>query len=105
MKIKMKQQDLIWADLVKDRDHYTCRRCHRYFPEGQRQGLDAHHIFSRGKKTTRHMLLNGVSLCTGDHLSWAHRNPLEFYEWAKSELGEEAFEELRLLSNQTKVSA
>jgi hypothetical protein len=53
--------------------------------------------------STRHMLLNGVSLCVGHHIGWAHGNPLEFHEWIREELGAEAYDELRLLSNQTKV--
>src|SRR5262245_44581208 len=104
MKIKMKQQDLLWALAVKDRDAYTCQRCWSVFPEGRRQGLHAHHsVASRGHRATRWMLANGVSLCMGCHM-WAHRNPLEAHELWRDRLGE-VYDEIRLLSNQTKVSA
>src|SRR4029453_5725544 len=28
MKVKMAAKDKLWADLVKERDGYTCQRCH-----------------------------------------------------------------------------
>jgi hypothetical protein len=102
VKIKLTPKDKLWRDLVKERDGYACRRCHKVYPPPNR-GLDAHHIFGRGRLATRHMLLNGVSLCVGHHISWAHANPLEFHEWIREEIGAEEYDELRLLSNQTRV--
>ena len=95
--MKLTKNDRAWADLVKERDSYSCRRCLRMFPEGERQGLHAHHVFTRSRKSTRHMLLNGVSLCMGHHM-WAHRQVLDFHEWMRDELGEAQYDELRQLS-------
>jgi 5-methylcytosine-specific restriction endonuclease McrA len=97
------KKDELWAGLVKERDRYTCQRCQIVFPEGRRQGLHAHHaVASRGHRRTRWMLENGVALCFGCHM-WAHANSLDFAEMMRDRLGAEAYDELRLLSNQTKV--
>lgn len=96
MKVKLKPADTAWAKEVKARDDYTCRRCHKSYPEGHR-GIHAHHIFTRSRKSTRHDLLNGVTLCMGCHL-WAHKNPLEAMEWFQTELGQAIFDELRFKS-------
>ena len=68
----------------------------KFYPEGERQGLHAHHVFTRSRKSTRHMLINGVTLCMGHHM-WAHRQVLDFHEWMRGELGVE-YDELQQLS-------
>lgn len=98
--MKLSPADQAWAALVKTRDAYTCRRCLRPFPEGERRGLHAHHVFTRSRRSTRHMVQNGVSLCFGDH-RWAHSNPLEFHDWIRGELGPAEYDHLRLLSSGT----
>ena len=103
VKVKMATKDKLWASLVKEQDRWTCQRCQVFFPEGRRQGLHAHHIFGRSRRTTRWMLENGIALCFGDHM-WAHSNPLEFHEWMQDCLGA-GYEDLRSLSLKTKASA
>jgi hypothetical protein len=103
MKVKMAAKDKLWADLVKERDEWTCQRCQVFYPVGRTQGLHAHHIFGRSRRTTRHMVENGISLCFGDHM-WAHQNPLEFHEWMQDRLGA-GYEDLRQLSLKLKVTA
>jgi len=96
----MAAKDKLWASLVKERDNWTCQRC---LKEVVGQGLHAHHIFGRSRRTTRWMLENGIALCFGDHM-WAHSNPLEFHEWMQDRLGA-GYEDLRSLSLKTKASA
>jgi hypothetical protein len=103
MKIKMAAKDKLWADLVKERDGYTCQRCHTIYPEGRRQGIHAHHIFGRSRRSTRFLIENGISLCMGCHI-YCHSNPLEFHEWMQDRLGA-GYEDLRSLSLKTKVKA
>jgi len=95
MKIAVRKADRLWSEIIKARDGYRCRRCGR---SHRGRGLQAAHIFTRARRSTRWELLNGVCLCTGCHM-WAHRHPLEFHEWVKGVIGEEAYERLRLLSN------
>ncbi len=54
------------------------------------QGLHCAHFIGRSNKATRWDEDNAVSLCFGDH-QYFHAHPLEFVEWFKNHLGEEAF--------------
>lgn len=100
--MKLTAADRDWSLQVKTRDNWACRRCFTMYPVGSR-GLNAHHIFTRSRKSTRHDLACGLSLCVGCH-RWAHANPLEFHEWIGGELGAEVYDALRLRSNKTKAS-
>lgn len=94
--MKLTPADKLWSIAVKDRDSWTCVRCGTSYIEGSR-GLNAHHIFTRSRRSTRLMLLNGISLCTGCH-SFAHRNPLEFHAFVAELLGADQYAELQQLS-------
>jgi hypothetical protein len=96
------KKDDLWADLVKERDAYTCQwpTCGIMYPPGHRQGLHAHHIFRRTRMPTRHMLENGVALCFGHHMI-AHADQLEFADMMRDRLGAEEYEELGRLSRKT----
>ena len=96
MKVKLSAEDRRWSLAVKERDVYTCRRCGSTNPPGTRS-LHAHHIFTRARKSTRHDVDNGISVCFGCHM-WSHRNPLEFHDWMKGELGPELYEDLQARS-------
>ena len=107
-KISRTKLDMEWSFAVRSRDHWTCQKCgSRYPPKkpgdgSSRSGLDAAHIFSRRLKRIRHDLDNGVALCTGCHLSWAHYEPLEFREWIMEWLGADKYEALRLRAQEVK---
>lgn len=101
------KKDVLWAELVKERDAWTCQwpTCGTMFPPGHRQGLHAHHaVAPRTKRATRWMLENGISLCFGHH-RYVHLNPLEAHDWMRDRLGSVEYDELRQLSNRTKASA
>ncbi len=78
--------------MVRERD----KRCQRCFKD---YGLQCAHVFSRSKKSVRWDFENAVTLCGGCHLFWAHKYPLDFYEWIEGRMGKEAFNKLRLRSN------
>ena len=103
--MKLSAEDRAWSVDVKQRERYTCQRCLTFYPEGRRQGIQAHHIFTRSRRSTRWDLVNGVALCTGCH-RWAHSNPLEFHELARSWLGADVYDALQARSWTTrKVTA
>lgn len=123
--MKMTAADREWAQAVKERDNYTCRRCLRSYTPPTK-ALDAHHIFGRACGTcTGYYTVNGkrvpgwkkphyckrldldmgITLCVGDHRSWAHAKPWEFHEWIREVMGWKDYDALRLRSNKTKVSA
>jgi hypothetical protein len=99
------KEDRLWSELVRERDGWACQypTCGVIYPPGRRGGLDAHHIFGRGRGPTKYILANGVALCFGHHM-WAHNNPLEFADMMRDRLGVEEFEELGRLSRTTTKS-
>ena len=102
----VKKKDDLWAELVKERDDWTCQYpgCERYFPEGSRQGLHAHHgVAGRTARSVRWRLEQGVSLCFGHHMI-AHQRPLDFADFMRERLGSEQYDEIRRLSKVTKAS-
>jgi hypothetical protein len=93
--MRLSAADKVWADAVKDREAWTCQRCGARHTVGSR-GMNAHHIWTRSRRSTRLSLLNGVALCVGCH-RWAHANPLEFHDLARAWLGAE-YDALQRLS-------
>ena len=96
MKSLDKKIDEAWAKIVKHRAGNKCEYC------GKTTYLNAHHVYSRSKRSTRWDLSNGVSLCVGHHTfgEWsAHKNPIEFIEWIKERRGQEWYDALRLQAN------
>ena len=95
MALKRDKLDAIISDLVRERAEWTCEKCNKQFPEGSRQGLHASHLFSRGNKSTRWHPDNLFAHCFGCH----HRlgsNPVDFYDWARAQLGDGCFDNLRV---------
>lgn len=99
--MKLSKADRIWAVTVKERDKWSCLRCEKGYVPHQARGLQAHHVFTRSRKSTRLELENGVTLCTGCH-RWAHSNPLEFHAWIKLQLGSGAYDALQQRSRKLK---
>jgi hypothetical protein len=69
--------DKLWADLVKLRDGGHCA------VSGETAMLNAHHLFDRARKDTRHELANGIALAPTWH-KWSraispHRGPVAFF--------------------------
>ena len=94
MKLKRNKADIEFSNMIRERDKWTCRRCHKRHQKGS-QGLHAAHIFSRGIKRTRHDPANALALCYGCH-SWGHRNPLDFHDWVRKEIGPRKYDALKL---------
>lgn len=42
---------------------------------------------------------NAITLCAGCHIFWAHKHPLDFYDWIRERMGEVAFKLLRTKSD------
>ena len=83
--------------MVRERDG-KCRNC------GKTNNLNAHHIHPRGRKSTRLVLENGLSLCAGCHVfspDSVHRSPEGSKKFCVRIIGEEEYTRLEKLSNQT----
>lgn len=67
LKIRLGKYDTIWSKLVRERDG-KCLNCGKRPP----YQLQAHHVMPRGRKATRFVIENGITLCAychtlGDH--------------------------------------
>ena len=78
----IRQNDILWSKNIRTRDK-LCRKCKRA------KATQAAHFFSRNNYSVRWDLRNGWGADFYCHILWAHRNPLEFSEWAKEELGKD----------------
>ncbi len=86
MSIKRDKIDKVFSDLVRERDNWTCQRCNKYYPEGQRRGLHCSHIFSRRHRATRWEPYNAVAHCYACH-EYLGGNPVKFDQWARQYWG------------------
>lgn len=82
-----------WADACKKRADWACEYC------GTTENLNAHHIFSRNKKSVKFDLDNAICLCALHHIFStdfsAHKTPTEFTEWVIEYRGRDWYERLR----------
>lgn len=89
--MKRNVEDAEFSNLIREAYNWTCCRCNKYFPEGQRQGLHASHIYSRRHQATRFHPLNVVAHCYACH-QWFGGNPVEGGRWAVDYLGESSIQ-------------
>ena len=109
--VKRDPVDILWSKVVRGRDGHTCKGALSWRLPDEAFGLpccrsivvgyqvEAAHIFSRRKFSTRWDPRNGVSLCHICH-KWAHAHTTEFHAWAKERLGE-TYDLLKILSEST----
>ena len=72
--------DKLWSKVVRDNAGNKCEVC-----GDSESTLNAHHLFDRARKDTRHLTANGVCLCPTHH-KWSrqispHRGPVAFFHW------------------------
>ena len=90
-KTVIRKLDTIISKIVRQRGY--CERCNRT------NNLQAAHIYSRSRMSTRFDLKNILCLCPDCHMNFAHKNPLEFAEFVEKFLGEEETDRLTLRAN------
>ena len=78
MAIKRTKWDVVFSNLIRYRDKWTCQRCGRVYPEGS-QGLHCSHFFGRGTWATRLEEANAMALCFGCHQR-VGSNPIDHIE-------------------------
>lgn len=76
-KSRVKVCDDLWKKVIKKRADFKCERC------GSKEYIQAHHIIPRTDYSLRYDLMNGIALCRGCHLYWAHKDALGFVNWLK----------------------
>jgi hypothetical protein len=92
------QCDALWREIIYLRDRRTCQ-----MPLCGRQGryVQAHHLFSRRRTSTRWEPDNGLCLCAKHHIWGAHEHPVRFHEFLRKRLGPARYNELLIRSEQT----
>lgn len=88
--------DILWAKCI--RSVWFCEYC------GSSENLQAHHIYSRVKKSTRWHLKNWVCLCANHH-TWssefsAHKTPSQFRAWIVMKKWKEQMQSVYYASNE-----
>ena len=73
-KNKIARLDKLWGAAVVERDGKICQKCGEF-------GDNPHHMISRRYLATRHVLDNGLTLCTKHHVPYAHNQVAAFLEW------------------------
>ena len=99
--IKRWPQDVLFSEIIRSRDGWTCQRCSKGFDptsSTSRMGLHCSHYHGRGKWATRYDLDNCTALCYGCHRFLSGR-PLEHTEFMIKRLGKKKFKELNTRSN------
>lgn len=90
----------LWGQAIHKLYNETCAVC------GKRDGsMQAHHIYTRRRMTTRFDINNGILLCyschKGSSILSAHEAPEAFFNWLKKTKGEDWLKKLRRKSEQT----
>ena len=89
--IKRWPADKYFSLCVRCRSDWTCEKCGKQYPEGHRQGLHCSHLISRANKNTRWCADAAFAHCYGCH-QLLGSNPIDFVDWAISQLGEGLYE-------------
>jgi hypothetical protein len=96
MKVRLKKLDIIFSQLVRERNNYYCQNCceNKRF-EGQ---LDCAHIMGRRGVGLRWHPCNATALCGACHRFYTE-HPFDWADWCKDQFGEDFVVELRLVSS------
>jgi hypothetical protein len=90
--IKITADDRVFSLQIRNRDNWTCRRCHAIYAAPTNALQCAHH-FTRKIKVTRVDPDNAMALCTGCHFH-LDMHPWEKEAFWRSEIGDERFDAL-----------
>ena len=90
--------DRLFSKIIRQRDHYTCVRCHTVHASNSK-GLHVSHYFSRAREETRFDFRNADSLCLACHFMWAHGDGRrEYIKFKVKQLGKEQMNKLYRLA-------
>ena len=98
MGMKRDKFDIAMNNLIRERAGWVCERCGKYYPEGNRGGLEHSHIWGRRRHSVRWEPDNGMALCTGCHRH-VSANPRDHETLAISVFGEKRCAEVKVQAN------
>lgn len=88
--------DKIFSLIIRQRGH--CQKCGK----AEDDKLQCSHIHSRSKLSVRWDLNNAFCLCSGCHIFWWHKHPIEAAEFTKKVLGEYEYAQLNVRAQMVK---
>lgn len=94
MKVRIDPLDALFSIYIRARAGWKCERCGKFYPEGERQGLDCSHFVGRANKGTRWDDDNAAAHCRGCH-GYLGANPVIFVDWILNRLGGQRYAALR----------
>lgn len=97
MKIKRDKLDELFSEYIRKRSGGFCQRCGKSY-EWKR--LQACHLHSRRKYTTRWLEINAIACCFGCH-QYLDSHPQEKIDFARKLLGDDEYDRLYVLANMT----
>ncbi len=104
MKLRIDALDQLFSLYIRARAGWKCERCGKYYPEGDRQGLDCSHFVGRAHKGTRWAEDNAAAHCRGCHQHLG-ANPILFVDWIINHMGGQRYALLRArASKPTKIT-
>jgi len=93
MQIKRRKSDELFSLYLRKKRKYRCEYDGRYFPEGKGRTVSLFH--GRRKESVRFSEENCDVLCFSHYQNF-EENPLEYVQWKKIRMGEEAFKKLAI---------
>ena len=91
VKTAKRELNKLIREVVLLRDGERCLRC------GTTERLQMSHIYPKGKYRKLEFDLNNIKpLCSGCHLFWWHKNPIEAHEWIQTVISPERLVKLKL---------
>ena len=98
--MKRDAADARWSNIVRERDGWSCQRCHKHYDPPTR-ALHAAHLFSRGKHGTRTEPDAGIAACYGCH-RYLDAHPKQREALGRRKIGDARYDELEYLSRTPK---
>lgn len=103
-RMKTDVADALFSRWIRNRDKWTCQRCHKVYPSSgpESAGLHNSHYWGRGKESTRFEPDNCDALCMGCHMVWEKDERDQYKAFKIKQLGQKRFDSLMLQHNQYK---
>lgn len=95
MRIKLDKADQYFSLYIRERDDWTCQKCHKKY-ERYSKGLQCSHFHSRRHEGTRFDPNNGDSLCYGCHAYCESDKQSWYSDFKLKQLGKQGFDMLKL---------
>lgn len=94
MAIKRTKTDIVFSNLIRARENYTCQTCGKqYLIQSLRQGLHCSHFWTRSIRPLRWWHENAIAQCYGCHQRYGS-DPYLFTRFMAQRLGQDRLDQL-----------